>query len=203
MLIIGLTGGIGAGKTTVSDMFKEHGVPIIDADVIAKELTKPNQPAFFDIVDHFEEEVLLENGSLNRPKIRAIIFANPHERLWLEQYLHPLIRKEITESIARLKTPYCIVVIPLLVEIDPYPFLNRILVVDADPAFQIERVKQRDNLNTESVEAIIKAQIDREQRLKIAHDIIYNNGNLKTLAKDVTTLHQFYIQLATGKHPSN
>lgn len=200
MLVIGLTGGIGAGKTTVSELFAQQGVPIIDADVIARNLTKPNEPAFLDILDHFEDAVLLENGTLDRAKIREIIFANPHERLWLESYLHPLIRQEIAATIAKLKAPYCIIVIPLLVEVEPYPFIDRILVVDAIPELQVERVKTRDNVSAAEVLAIINTQIDREKRLTIAHDVIHNEGDLKALAYEVEKLHHFYTELSHNKN---
>ena len=197
MLIIGLTGGIGSGKSTVADLFAELGVPIIDADVIAHNLTQPNQPAVFDIVDHFPQEILLENGGLNRKRLRQIIFAHPSERKWLENLLHPLIEAEIKERIAKLSTPYCLIVIPLLFETKPYSFIDRILVVDANRQVQIERVAARDLVSPTHVEDILAIQTDREARLEGAHDVIENEGSKEELIGKVNKLHNMYLKLST------
>lgn len=197
MLVIGLTGGIGTGKTTVSDLFAELGVPVIDADLIARELTKPGQPAFLEITKHFPN-IVLSNGKLNRKKLRTIIFNDPKERSWLEGLLHPIIEQKIYHRISAIFHPYCIVVVPLLLEVDSYPFIDRILVIDSPPDLQIKRVLDRDNAAIKTTKAIIDAQIEREQRLARADDIIDNSGSLDELEQSVKNMHQFYWDLATS-----
>lgn len=196
MLIIGLTGGIGSGKTEVSNLFAKLGVPIIDADSIAKKTTEPDQLAYKEIINHFPHPITLANGLLDRAKIREIIFNDPQERIWLEKLLHPLIRQKIVDEVSKLKSLYCIVVIPLLVESNSYSFINRILVVDTEPTLQVERVKTRDNVSATEVKAIVDTQIGREDRLNAAHDIILNNGTFENLVNQVKELDQFYTQLA-------
>lgn len=196
MLVIGLTGGIGSGKTAVGDLFAKLGVPVIDADVIARELTEPNQPALVDIIDHFPQEILLEDGRLNRPKLRQIIFEHPHEKRWLEQLLHPLIREEIKKRIEKLSAPYCVIVIPLLFETGAYPFIDRILVVDAAVDDQVNRVVKRDSTTSQAVEAILASQAERDVRLAGAHDVIMNDGVLDELDEKVSLQHARYLELA-------
>ncbi|MFZ2315398.1 MAG: dephospho-CoA kinase [Gammaproteobacteria bacterium] len=197
MLVIGLTGGIGSGKSTVADMFARYHVPIIDADVIAREVIEPGQPALLDIIDHFETPLLQDDGSINRDKLRDIIFTHPEERMWLENLLHPLIRAEMSKQIAALTHPYCIVVIPLLLEArDPYPFIHRILIVDTTEELQLERAAKRDNKSTESIQAILNSQIKRADRLAKAHDVILNDGKLEDLEQEVSILHKKYLELS-------
>lgn len=199
MLVIGLTGGIGSGKSTVAKLFADHGVPIIDADVITRELTRPDQPAFLDIIDHFDEKILLENGTLDRAMLRKIIFIHPEERRWLEALLHPQVEKIIQQKIQKINAPYCIAVIPLLLEVEPYLFIDRILVVDSPEHMQIERVVSRDDTTKTHVEAIIKTQTIRDERIKKADDIIINDGVLADLIPQVEKLHQLYQSLAKTK----
>lgn len=193
MLIIGLTGGIGAGKSTVANLFAERGVPIIDADVIARELVLPKQPALMKIVNHFGPSILSSDGMLNRAQLRQIIFTDMKEREWLEKLLHPLIKKAIQAQIKRLTAPYCIAVIPLLFEVKPYPFINRILVVDATREIQRQRVDARDH--SHELEAIINAQLSREQKLARADDVITNNGTIADLIPQIDKLHSVYQHL--------
>ncbi|MBA3660906.1 MAG: dephospho-CoA kinase [Gammaproteobacteria bacterium] len=195
MLVIGLTGGIGVGKTTVANLFAKHGVPIIDADEIAKNLTQPGTQVFAAIQDHFQKENIIQAGQLNRSQLRQLIFADAKERLWLENLLHPLILAEILAQIKQLKTPYCIAVIPLLIEVNSYPFINRILVVDAPLALQKTRVQLRDHHHSAAVEAILNAQLSQSKRLEKADDVIYNRGELTELIPQVEKLDHFYREL--------
>jgi len=196
MLVIGLTGGIGSGKSTVAKLFADLGVPIIDADVISRELTQPDQQAFTSIVKHFGNEIVLTDGTLDRAKLRTIIFDHSKERQWLENLLHPLIRNEMADQIKKQTKPYCIAVIPLLLEVEFYAFINRILVIDAPEHIQIERVMSRDNAAKEHVEAILKSQATRHDRIVRAHDIILNDGVMTDLAAQVEKLHEKYLQMS-------
>lgn len=199
MFVVGLTGGIGSGKSTVAQLFAERGVPIIDADVISREITQPDSPAFLDIIDHFNQELLLEDGTLDRTKLRNIIFEDPNERRWLEELLHPLIRSEMNKRIKKITAPYCIAVIPLLLEVEFYSFINRILVVDAPENLQVDRVTARDKSQKAHVEAILKAQANRLDRLARAQDLIINDGNLEDLIPQVEKLHEKYLEMSKTK----
>lgn len=199
MLIIGLTGGIGSGKSTVARLFADKGIPVLDADVIARNLTEAGQPALTAIAEHFGMQVITKDGALDRAKLRAIIFEQANERQWLERLLHPLIREKITQQLALLsasdnKAPYCIVVIPLLLETEAYPFIDRILVVDAPEHLQISRVSTRDNTLAANAKNIVSTQINREERLKKADDIIINDGSLADLTPQVDNLHKQYAK---------
>lgn len=195
MLVVALTGGIGSGKSTVANLFAAYGITIIDADAIAYSLTQAGQPALSNIVDHYGKELLLDNNNLDRKKLRHIIFSNAAERHWLQDLLHPLIRAEIEARLSKIHTPhpYCIVVIPLLFEVTPYPFIDRILVVDASESAQIERVMLRDYASSTEIKDILQTQITREQRLAQADDIIINDGLLADLELQVAKLHQKYL----------
>jgi dephospho-CoA kinase len=198
MLVIGLTGGIGSGKTTVAKLFAERKIPIIDADVIAHEITKPDSPAFIDIVEHFGKKVVMADGSLDRMKLRSMIFNDPNQRRWLEYLLHPVIRKEMERQIKKLKTPYCIAVIPLLVEVEFYSFIDRILVIDAPESQQIERIMTRDQASKEHIESILKSQATRKARVAKAQDLIMNDGIVENLVPQVEKLHRMYLGLSGG-----
>ncbi|SRR5579883_171166 len=196
MLVIGLTGGIGSGKSTVARLFAERGIPIIDADLLAREVSRPGTPAFAAIVNHFGKEILLANGDLDRAQLRHLIFTDTKQRLWLEDLVHPLIRDKIEQQIAQLKAPYCVAVIPLLLEVKPYPFIDRILVVDAAESLQLQRAAARDQSNAAEIEAIVKSQINRQHRLAQAHDVIVNDGSVADLVPQVESLHQQYLAIA-------
>jgi dephospho-CoA kinase len=196
MLVIGLTGGIGSGKSTVAGLFAAHGVPIIDTDLLAREVTEPGKPALVDISKHFGASILHQDGSLNRAKLRDCIFNNENERVWLEKRLHPLIISHAQEALTKIQSPYAIVVIPLLFESDPINFIDRVLVVDSSEDNQIQRTITRDNTNREAVMAILKSQLNREKRLDQAHDIIQNDGSLENIHAQVDKLHQIYLQLS-------
>ncbi len=197
MLVIGLTGGIGSGKTKVANLFAEYGVTIIDTDQISREVVEPHQPAWEQIVEHFSNTILEKNNTLNRRLLREKIFACDAEREWLEALLHPLIRANMSMQIEKAHSPYCIAVIPLLAETKPNPLINRILVVDADETIQIERAKVRDCASTEHIKSIMASQASRAERLKIAHDVIENNGSVEDLKKKVLHMHKYYLDMTT------
>lgn len=208
MLVIGLTGGIGSGKTLVSKLFAEHGVPIIDADIIARQLTEPSQSAFDQIVQYFGNEILNADGSLNRKQLRSIIFKNTEQRLWLENLLHPLILKEMVRQVSRLttNTPYCLVVIPLLFETESNQsstFVDRILLIDSSEQNQLLRVSERDKSVKAEVLSILQNQAKREHRLAKADDVIINDGLISDLEPQVEHLHQKYINLAKAVRSEN
>lgn len=196
MLTIGLTGGIGSGKSTVAKYFSELGIEIIDTDELAREVVQPGTEALNKIIEKFGAGILDKEQHLDRKKLRNIIFKDVEARQWLEQLLHPLIRQCMRERIAHVKSPYCVAVIPLLVETKPNKSIHRVLVVDSPENLQISRVQQRDKLTSAQVNAILKAQASRDQRLSAADDVIHNDGNLNHLKQQVTQLHQRYLKLS-------
>ncbi len=191
-VVIGLTGGIGSGKSTVAGYFSELGVPVIDTDTIARDLVEPGQPGLRQIITCFGKQILNADGTLNRTQLRAEIFSDPAERCKLEQILHPLIHTKMQRQIRQLDTPYCIVEIPLLLESGWSGEVNRILVVDAPPALQVARATQRSGIDREEVERIIATQMERSKRLAAADDVILNEGSLTDLKQQVARLHRFY-----------
>ncbi|MEI7840195.1 MAG: dephospho-CoA kinase [Methylococcaceae bacterium] len=196
MLKVGLTGGIGCGKSTVSRLFANFGVPIIDADEISHRLVARHQPALQEITQTFGAEMLYPNGELNRAALKTLIFTNSTAKTQLEQILHPRIFQEISHQLHAFTADYCIVSIPLLFETHAEKWVNRILVVDCDAETQLERVKQRDNLTTERIQAIITTQVCAAFRKSHAHDILDNSKNNLTLAEQVKKLHNFYLSLS-------
>lgn len=200
ILKIGLTGGIGSGKSKVTELFSALGAPVIDADVIARKVTQ--QPDIITaVVSHFGPEVAENNGELNRRKLREVIFNDPSRRLWLEKLLHPLILQEMEKEASQLSSPYCLMVAPLLLEATlPQQWIDRILVVDSSEENQIKRTMQRDQLSREAVAKILQAQLSRSQRLAKADDIIVNDGDLNQLAAEVKKLDTFYKNLASADH---
>ncbi len=197
MLVIGLTGGIGSGKTAVSDRFARRGVPVIDTDLIARELVEPDQTALVDIVTEFGPDCLDSDGRLHRARLRERVFADPAGRRRLEAILHPRIRAAARERIAVLTAiPYCLVVIPLLAETGMTDLVDRVLVVDALEAEQIRRVMARDRIDAAQARAILAAQARRDQRLALADDILENDGDFVALDRRVAALHQRYSTLA-------
>lgn len=196
-LVVGVTGGIGSGKSTVAALFQELGAAIVDTDAIAHEITRPGQAALEAIRVRFGEEYLGADGALYRGRMRALVFSDPAARRDLEAILHPLIRTETADRVARAEAPYVLLLIPLLVESGGYPELvNRVLVVDCDEQLQIERTQRRSGLTEEQVRAIIAAQASRARRLALADDVIDNNGPLGVLQEQVRRLHARYLELA-------
>lgn len=196
MLKVGLTGGIGCGKTTISRLFSDLGVPIIDADDISRHLTQANQIALQQIEQTFGKDILLENGELNRVALKAHVFQNSFAKKQLEAILHPLIFAEISQKILQLSNAYCIISIPLLFETNAQYLVNRILVIDCDLPTQIARIKKRDNLSTKQIQAIIDSQVSSEFRKAHADDLLNNTKQPEVLAKEVKKLHNFYLSLS-------
>jgi len=198
MLVVALTGGIGSGKTTVSQLFEALGAPIVDTDIIARQLVAPGESTLNEIARQFGETILNPDGTLNRAQLRQTIFQNPDKKRLLESILHPLIRAEMMHQIAALTSPYCIVVIPLLVESGQMEFADRILVVDTTEAAQLARVSQRDNQTENEIAAIVASQASRDARLAVANDVIHNNSTLDELKQQVATLHQKYLTITNS-----
>lgn len=198
-LTIGLTGGIGSGKSTVANLFAELGVPVFDTDKFARQLVEPGQPALQKVVDVFGFDMLTEEGKLNRDKLKQQIFNNEQDRQKLENILHPEIREKLLASITECTEPYCIVVIPLLIEKNWQEVVDRVLVVDLPRKSQIERTLSRDNISEELASQIINTQVSRDQRLALADDIIDNSGDPQSLANQVNKLHQKYLELSSTR----
>ncbi|HEX2200946.1 MAG TPA: dephospho-CoA kinase [Gammaproteobacteria bacterium] len=196
-LLIGLSGGIGTGKSTVCKLFAERGVAVIDADAVAKELVALDQPALQAIVQEFGKGIIDAKGRLRRDRLRSIVFSDPEQRKRLEKLLHPLILEEMLSRANRAEGPYCILCIPLLVETDQSSAVDRVLVVDAPEALQIQRVMERDHLTIDEIKAIMHAQASREDRLEAADDVIMNASDMTKLAEQVNALHQKYLALPT------
>ena len=195
-LLVGLTGGIGCGKSTVAKMFSKLGVEIIDADKIAKQLLQPAGSAYQTTVEHFGTAIINEDKSLNRQHLAEIIFNDQTQKKWLENLLHPLVRQEIHNQIDKASSNYIIIDIPLLTEnITHYEFLDKILVIDVDKETQITRAMQRTGLPKEKIENIIKHQAIREERLAIADDKINNNKSINELKLQIEQLHQKFTNI--------
>ncbi len=202
MLKIGLTGGIGCGKTTVCRLFAELGVPVVDADLIARLLVEPGEPALQAIVQAFGADILQADGSLDRPKLREAIFADPAQKRRLDAIMHPRVYARIAAEVAALQADYCLIAVPLLLESkNPYT-VDRVLVIDCPPQVQLERVVTRDKLSAEQAQAIVASQMPRPQRLARADDVIDNSAGPELLAEQVKSLHNSYIFLATARTPS-
>ena len=202
MFAVGLTGGIGSGKSTVADLFAELGTPVIDTDVIARELTAPGAAALEAIRAVFGEAVMHADGTLDRAALRRRVFADSGARRQLEAILHPRIRQAVERALGTLTAPYALIVIPLLVETGTYrDMLNRVLVVDCPEDLQIARVVARSGLAQDEVKAILGAQAGRAERLAAADDIIVNTGTLGALRAEVAALHQRYLALAGAPLP--
>jgi len=202
MLKVGLTGGIGSGKTSVSDLFKKLGVPVIDTDIIAHELVNNSPDVLHEITAAFGQDMLNLDGRLNRKKLAQIVFKVKNNKQRLENILHPRIQENVLEQLQALASgdnppEYAIVVVPLLIEAHYDNFLDRILVVMADEQKRIERVQQRDNRSPDDIRSIINNQIDDDKRLQKADDIIENNGVITDLDSQVKELHIKYRHLAT------
>lgn len=198
MFRVGLTGGIGSGKSMAAELFMRLGATIVDADRIAKQLIDTD-PALLEKIKHrFGAHIADANGALDRKQLRLIIFADAAQRSWLEQLLHPLILAEMNRQTQQSTAPYVIFMAPLLLEAtDPYSWVDRVLVIDVSEAVQIQRCMQRDGISAEQALQIIRAQLPRQQRLQRADDVIDNDGDRAALERQVEALHQRYLQLGS------
>lgn len=195
-LFVGLTGGIGSGKSEVGRLFAELGVRVVDADEVAREVVEPGRPALVQVVERFGPDVLSSDQTLDRRKLRDIVFAQPGEREWLEALLHPLINTEIRSQLAQAAGPYALLMSPLLLETKQDEWMDRVLVVDAPEAEQVARVSRRDGVADEQIAAIMTRQTRREERLARADDVIENHLALEHLQPQVRTLDELYRALA-------
>jgi len=196
VLVVALTGGIASGKSTVSDLFEELGVPVVDTDRIARELVEPGQPLLSSVVAAFGQELLDAYGRLRRKKLRNLIFSNRDKRLKLEALMHPAIAEEARRRIGAMESGYCLLVIPLLAEKGGYAGVDRVLVVDTERQTQMDRLKARDGASDRQAEQVLAAQATREQRLSIADDVIDNNGDIEALRARVLELHRLYLSFS-------
>ena len=198
--VVGLTGGIGSGKSTIAELFAELGVPVIDADLVARQVVEKGSPLLAEIAAHFGPEILLEDGALNRAALREKIFANETQKHWLNQLLHPAIRTEMLNQLAQQRAPYCIFMVPLLIENKLTALCQRVLVVDVSEQTQLTRASQRDNNQLALIKNIMQSQVSRSERLQHADDVINNDADLSEslpqLKQKVLDLHHHYLQLA-------
>jgi len=194
---VALTGGIGSGKSTVADAFSRAGITVVDADIIARQVVEPGEPALDLISQHFGPEILLPDGKLNRRALRERIFNSAEDKRWLNALLHPLIQQRTRDKIEQSESPYVLWVVPLLVENNLQEKADRVLVVDVPVERQIERTMKRDQVSRTHAEQILAAQASREHRLAIADDVINNDGSPEAIEKRVDNLHRQYLMLAT------
>ncbi|WP_264403761.1 dephospho-CoA kinase [Vibrio owensii] len=194
--VIGLTGGIASGKTTVANLFKQQfKIDIVDADIVAREVVEPGTPGLNAIVEHFGADIVRDDQTLDRAKLREKIFSNPEEKAWLNSLLHPMIREKMIEDLEQVTSDYALLVVPLLVENKLDSLCDRVLVVDVDPQTQISRTVKRDNVSEEQANAILASQASREQRLALADDVVKNNPDDPDLLLQITDLHEKYLAM--------
>ncbi|OBW93790.1 dephospho-CoA kinase [Gallibacterium genomosp. 3] len=198
--IVGLTGGIGCGKSTIASLFADLGVPIVDADIVARQVVEKGSPLLAKIAQHFGQEILLATGELDRAALRQRVFADPQEKAWLNQLLHPAIREEMLRQLKQTTAPYVLWVVPLLLENHLETYCDRILVIDVSEETQIQRATQRDQSSADLIRKIMQSQVSRQQRLAKADDVISNElpleQNLTYLQTEVQKLHQHYLLLS-------
>lgn len=196
---VALTGGIGAGKSTVCRLFARLGIPILDADEIARELVAPGRPALEDIRGAFGDQILARDGTLDRSKLRATVFADAESRKRLEAILHPRVYEEMQRRAAGLNAPYAVFCIPLLVESGRAHLFQRVMVVDAPPDLQLRRIMSRDQLTVQEAEAIIRSQASRAERLAVADVVLVNDSDLGALEQQVLDVHRRCLEDAARR----
>ncbi|HHP0490051.1 TPA: dephospho-CoA kinase [Vibrio harveyi] len=194
--VIGLTGGIASGKTTVANLFKQQfKIDIVDADIVAREVVEPGTPGLNAIIEHFGTDIVRADQTLDRAKLREKIFSNPEEKAWVNGLLHPMIREKMIEDLEQVTSDYALLVVPLLVENKLDSLCDRVLVVDVEPQTQISRTVKRDNVSEEQAKAILASQASREQRLALADDVVKNNPDDPDLLLQITDLHEKYLAM--------
>lgn len=202
MYVVAITGGIGSGKTTVANQFAALGIDVVDADLIAREVVEPGTPALTAIASHFGPGILDEQGRLDRRVLRERIFSDPAAKSWLNALLHPIIRSEMLRQCAAASSPYCLLVVPLLVENRLTELADRVLVIDVDEATQIERTCRRDGVSREQAQAILASQASRSERLAMADDVLDNqSGTTETIRERILALHETYLAFASQQAP--
>ena len=202
MYVVAITGGIGSGKTTVANQFAALGIEVVDADLIAREVVEPGTPALAAIASHFGPGILDEQGRLDRRALRERIFSDPAAKSWLNALLHPIIRSEMLRQCAAANSPYCLLVVPLLVENRLTELADRVLVIDVDEATQIERTCHRDGVSREQAQAILASQASRSERLAMADDVLDNqSGTTETIRERILALHETYLAFASQQAP--
>lgn len=194
-MIIGLTGGIGSGKSAAANFFHSEGVTVLDADQLAREVIQQNTPGFQSIVDYFGSDIIGEDGSIDRAKLRQEIFDDKEKKKTIESITHPLVRDLMAERIAASTSPYSVIMVPLIFETNSMSAYNRILVIDCDTKLQLERATLRDNNSSEQIQKILDSQCSRTERLSIANDVIPNNDSLENLKTRSLAMHKFYLGL--------
>tara|TARA_A100000164_G_C21741775_1_gene692638 strand:- start:227 stop:820 length:594 start_codon:yes stop_codon:yes gene_type:complete len=197
-MIIGLTGGIGSGKSAAGIEFEKLGITVIDADEIAQKASLKNSKAYKEIVEYFGSSILDNSQNIDRRKLRNIVFNDDEQKKKLEQILHPAIREDISFAISNSKSPYTIIMVPLIYETNSKDNYNRILVIDCDEDIQISRAVTRDGASEEDIKKIINSQATKQERLSIADDVISNNSSIEKLSEKVLHLHKNYLELING-----
>ena len=195
-MIIGLTGGIGSGKSVAANFFQNEGVTVIDADDLAREVIEKNTPGYESVIDYFGSKIVDPNGLINRSFLRKEVFDDDEKKKVLESIIHPLVRDLMAQRIATSHSSYSIVMVPLIFETNSMSNYNRILVIDCDPSLQLERATLRDNDSKYQIQKIIETQCSREERLSIANDIIPNNDSVENLKVRSIAMHKFYLGLS-------
>ena len=195
-MIVGLTGGIGSGKSAAANFFQNEGITVIDADGLSREVIEEGTPGFASIVEYFGSKIIDSDGSINREHLRKEVFDDDKKKKLLESIIHPLVRELMVKKIAASKSPYSIVMVPLIFETNSMSNYNRILVIECDPKIQLERAMLRDNNSKAQIEKIMDTQCSREERISIANDIIPNNDSLENLKIRSIAMHRFYLGLS-------
>ena len=198
-LVVGITGGIGSGKSAVTRCFEEHGITVVDADLVARVIVEPGKPALAEIAAHFGPGVIQADGTLDRPALRSRVFADESQRLWLERLTHPLIGEEIVNRISASRSPYTILSSPLLLDTSQHTLVDCVVVVDAPESVQLQRTMQREGNDEAQVKRIMAAQLTRAQRLERADIVLDNSGSLEDLAQAVEELHKEFLLRAESR----